>query len=315
MAGVDDVDRLLRAGADKVAVNTAAIHRPELVGEIADRFGNQVLVLSLDARRAPGTDSGFEVTTHGGRKAAGLDAIAWATRAAGLGAGEILLNAMDADGTQSGFDLDLVRLVRAAVSIPVIASGGAGAASDFAPAVDAGADAVLAATVFHFGTVSIAEVSPRSRTPGIRSAEPREPPRFFRRGCLSDTVPVTWPRFRRRQVSGSSDECTAVPDGEPSAASRGGPGALGLLVRRPGQRARSRRQLPTRGPAADTPPWRARRRRAVPRVRLVRRGQDDHDSDVVRGGPNGCLSLDSARLRYVERGGSPLPREPGPDPA
>ncbi len=158
VAGVDDVDRLLRAGADKVAVNTAAIHRPELVAEIADRFGNQVLVLSLDARRAPGTDSGFEVTTHGGRKAAGLDAIAWATRAVELGAGEILLNAMDADGTQSGFDLDLVRLVRAAVSIPVIASGGAGAASDFAPAVDAGADAVLAATVFHFGTVSIAEV-------------------------------------------------------------------------------------------------------------------------------------------------------------
>ncbi len=158
VAGVDDVDRLLRAGADKVAVNTAAIHRPELVAEIADRFGNQVLVLSLDARRAPDTDSGFEVTTHGGRKAAGLDAIAWATRAAELGAGEILLNAMDADGTQAGFDLDLVRLVRAAVSIPIIASGGAGAASDFPPAVDAGADAVLAATVFHFGTVSIAEV-------------------------------------------------------------------------------------------------------------------------------------------------------------
>jgi imidazole glycerol-phosphate synthase subunit HisF len=158
VTGVDDVDRLLRAGADKVAVNTAAIHRPELVAEIADRFGNQVLVLSLDARRAPGTDSGFEVTTHGGRKAAGLDAVAWATRAAELGAGEILLNAMDADGTQSGFDLDLVRLVRSAVSIPIIASGGAGAAADFPPAVEAGADAVLAATIFHFGTVSIAEV-------------------------------------------------------------------------------------------------------------------------------------------------------------
>jgi cyclase len=158
VSGVDDVDRLLRAGADKVAVNTAAIHRPELVAEIADRFGNQVLVLSLDARRAPGTDSGFEVTTHGGRKASGLDAIAWATRAAELGAGEILLNAMDADGTQSGFDLDLVRLVRAAVTIPVIASGGAGSAADFPPAVDAGADAVLAATVFHFQTVTIREV-------------------------------------------------------------------------------------------------------------------------------------------------------------
>jgi imidazole glycerol-phosphate synthase subunit HisF len=158
VTGVDDVDRLLRAGADKVAVNTAAIHRPELVAEIADRFGNQVLVLSLDARRAPGTDSGFEVTTHGGRKAAGLDAVAWATRAAELGAGEILLNAMDADGTQSGFDLDLVRLVRSAVSIPIIASGGAGAAADFPPAVEAGADTVLAAPIFHFGTVSIAEV-------------------------------------------------------------------------------------------------------------------------------------------------------------
>ena len=110
---VEDVDRLLRAGADKVAVNTAAIHRPELVAEIADRFGNQVLVLSVDARRAPGTDSGFEVTTHGGRKSAGLDAIEWAAAAAELGAGEILLNAMDADGTQDGFDLELIRAVRA----------------------------------------------------------------------------------------------------------------------------------------------------------------------------------------------------------
>jgi imidazole glycerol-phosphate synthase subunit HisF len=158
VGSVDDVDRLLRAGADKIAVNTAAIRRPELVAEIADRFGNQVLVLSLDARRAAGTDSGFEVTTHGGRTSAGLDAVAWAARAAELGAGEILLNAMDADGTQSGFDLDLIRLVRAAVSIPVIASGGAGSASDFPPAVEAGADAVLAATVFHFQTVTIAEV-------------------------------------------------------------------------------------------------------------------------------------------------------------
>jgi imidazole glycerol-phosphate synthase subunit HisF len=158
ISSVEDVDRLLRAGADKVAVNTAAIHRPELVAEIADRFGSQVLVLSLDARRAIGTDSGFEVTTHGGRKPAGLDALEWAARACDLGAGEILLNAMDADGTESGFDLELVRLVRAEVSVPLIASGGAGSAADFPPAVDAGADAVLAATVFHFGTVSIAEV-------------------------------------------------------------------------------------------------------------------------------------------------------------
>jgi imidazole glycerol-phosphate synthase subunit HisF len=158
VSSVDDVDRLLRAGADKVAVNTAAIRRPELVAAIADRFGSQVLVLSVDARRAAGSDSGFEVTTHGGRQSAGLDAIAWAARGAGLGAGEILLNAMDADGTGAGFDLDLIRLVRAAVTIPVIASGGAGAAADFPPAVDAGADAVLAATVFHFGTVAVAEV-------------------------------------------------------------------------------------------------------------------------------------------------------------
>ncbi len=158
VGSVQDVDRLLRAGADKVAVNTAAIRRPELVAEIADRFGNQVLVLSVDARRAPGTDSGFEVTTHGGRRSAGLDAVAWARRAADLGAGEILLNAMDADGTQDGFDLELIRLVRREVSIPVIASGGAGAVEHFPPAVDAGADAVLAATVFHFGTLRIADV-------------------------------------------------------------------------------------------------------------------------------------------------------------
>jgi imidazole glycerol-phosphate synthase subunit HisF len=158
VSSVDDVDRLLRAGADKVAVNTAAIKRPELVAEIADRFGNQVLVLSVDARRAPGTPSGFEVTTHGGRKSAGLDAIEWAARATELGAGEILLNAMDADGTQDGFDLDLIRAVRREVTIPVIASGGAGRVEHFPPAVEAGADAVLAATVFHFGTLRIADV-------------------------------------------------------------------------------------------------------------------------------------------------------------
>lgn len=158
VSSVDDVDRLLRAGADKVAMNTAAINRPELIAEVADRFGNQVLVLSVDARRAAGTPSGFEVTTHGGRRSAGLDAIEWAARAAELGAGEILLNAMDADGTQDGFDLELIRAVRREVSIPVIASGGAGAVDHFPPAVDAGADAVLAATVFHFGTLRISEV-------------------------------------------------------------------------------------------------------------------------------------------------------------
>ena len=158
VGSVEDVDRLLRAGADKIAVNTAAIRRPDLVAEIAQRFGNQVLVLSVDARRAPGTPSGFEVTTHGGRTSAGLDAVEWAERGAALGAGEILLNAMDADGTRDGFDLDLIRAVRAVVDIPVIASGGAGAVDHFPPAVDAGADAVLAASVFHFGTLSVGEV-------------------------------------------------------------------------------------------------------------------------------------------------------------
>jgi len=155
---VDDVDRMLRAGADKIAVNTAAIDRPELIAEIADRFGNQVLVLSVDARRAPATDSGFEVTTHGGRRSAGLDAIEWAAKAVELGAGEILLNAMDADGTEDGFDIDLIKAVRSEVTVPVIASGGAGKADHFPPAVDAGADAVLAATIFHFGKVRIGEV-------------------------------------------------------------------------------------------------------------------------------------------------------------
>jgi cyclase len=157
VGSVADVDRLLRAGADKVAMNTAAIRRPELIAEVADRFGNQVLVLSVDARRAA-TDSGFEVTTHGGRKSAGIDAIEWAARAAELGAGEILLNAMDADGTQDGFDLELIRAVRREVAIPIIASGGAGRVDHFPPAVEAGADAVLAATVFHFGTLRVSEV-------------------------------------------------------------------------------------------------------------------------------------------------------------
>ena len=162
VGSVEDVKTLLRAGADKVAVNTAAIRRPGLVAEIAERFGSQVLVLSVDARRADpgvgGPDSGFEVTTHGGRRSAGLDAVAWAVRACELGVGEILLNAMDADGTREGFDLELIRAVRREVTVPVVASGGAGAAAHFPPAVEAGADAVLAASVFHFGTLTIGEV-------------------------------------------------------------------------------------------------------------------------------------------------------------
>ena len=158
VGSVEDVDVLLRAGADKVAINTGAIRRPEVIGEITRRFGNQVLVLSVDARRAPGTASGFEVTTHGGRRAAGLDAVAWARRGVEKGVGEILLNSMDADGTTAGFDLEMIAAVRAAVDVPLIASGGAGRVEDFPPAVAAGADAVLAATVFHFGTLRVGQV-------------------------------------------------------------------------------------------------------------------------------------------------------------
>ena len=168
---VDDVGHLLRAGADKVGVNTAAIARPNLIADIADRFGSQVLVLSADVRRRR-DESGavtdeFEVTTHGGRQRTGMDAIAWCARAAELGAGEILLNSMDADGTKDGFDVELIRLVRAEVSVPLVASGGAGALEHFAPAVRAGADAVLAATVFHFGELSVAEVKDALRADGL----------------------------------------------------------------------------------------------------------------------------------------------------
>jgi cyclase len=167
---VADVDRLLRAGADKVAVNTAAVDRPELIAEIADRFGNQVLVLSLDARRVRDgavTDSGFEITTHGGRRGTGLDAVAWVVQAAELGAGEVLVNSMDADGTRAGFDTELIRAVRREVAIPVIASGGAGAVGHFPPAVDAGADAVLAASVFHFGQLRIGDVKAALADAGV----------------------------------------------------------------------------------------------------------------------------------------------------
>jgi cyclase len=157
ISSTDDVNRLLRAGADKVSINTAAISRPELINEISNRFGNQVLVLSVDARRAE-TASGFEVTTHGGRQSTGLDALAWVETGIARGVGEILLNSMDADGTQSGYDVEMIRAVRAISSVPVIASGGAGALADFASALDAGADALLAASVFHFGHFSIDQV-------------------------------------------------------------------------------------------------------------------------------------------------------------
>ena len=154
---VDDVDRLLRAGADKVSVNTAAIARPELISEISDRFGNQVLVLSVDARRAR-TPSGFEVTTHGGRTSTGLDALSWIEDATQRGIGEILLNSMDADGTRSGYDIGMITQIRQISSLPLIASGGAGSLEDFAAAIEAGADALLAASVFHFGIHRIADV-------------------------------------------------------------------------------------------------------------------------------------------------------------
>lgn len=164
----EDVDRLLRAGADKVGVNTAAIARPDLIREIAERFGRQVLVLSVDARRTPAGPGGpvYEVTTHGGRRGTGIDAVEWAHRAAELGAGEILLNSMDADGTKDGYDLEMITAVRGQVTVPVIASGGAGRAGDFAPAVEAGADAVLAASVFHFGDLRIGEVKDSLRRAG-----------------------------------------------------------------------------------------------------------------------------------------------------
>ena len=166
----DDVDKLLRAGADKVGVNTAAIARPELIAEIADRFGSQVLVLSVDARRVSGetrTESGYEVTTHGGRRGTGIDAGAWAARAGGLGGGAILLDALAADGLTSGFDLEMFAAVRPEVSVPLIASGGAGTPEHFAQAAQAGADAVLAASVFHFRTLTIGDVKAHMRDAGV----------------------------------------------------------------------------------------------------------------------------------------------------
>jgi cyclase len=168
---VEDVNRLLRAGADKVSVNTAAIARPEVLREMSERFGSQCIVLSVDARTVPDgqpeTSSGWEVTTHGGKRGTGIDAVEWAVRGAELGVGEILLNSMDADGTKAGFDLSMIRAVRAAVTVPVIASGGAGAVEHFAPAVHAGADAVLAASVFHFGDLTIGQVKDSMRAENI----------------------------------------------------------------------------------------------------------------------------------------------------
>ncbi|WP_375384388.1 imidazole glycerol phosphate synthase subunit HisF [uncultured Microbacterium sp.] len=163
----DDVARLLAVGADKAGVNSAAIARPALLDEIADRFGAQVLVLSLDVKRSGATASGFVVTTHGGRTETTLDALAWAREAIERGAGELLVNSIDADGTQQGFDLELVALMREISSVPVIASGGAGRAEDFAPAIAAGADAVLAASVFHSGRLTVGDVKAAMTAEGI----------------------------------------------------------------------------------------------------------------------------------------------------
>jgi cyclase len=163
----DDVARLQGVGADKVGVNSAAIARPDLLSEIADRFGAQALVLSLDVKRSPRTPSGFVVTTHGGRTETDLDALAWAREAIDRGAGELLVNSIDADGTKQGFDLELIRLMRELSSVPVIASGGAGAPEHFPPAVAAGADAVLAASVFHSGQLTIDDVKRALRAEGI----------------------------------------------------------------------------------------------------------------------------------------------------
>jgi imidazole glycerol-phosphate synthase subunit HisF len=163
----EDVARLLASGADKVGVNSAAIARPGLIGEIADRFGAQVLVLSLDVKRSPRTASGFVVTTHGGRTETDLDALAWAREVIERGAGELLVNSIDADGTKQGFDLELVGLMRELSTVPVIASGGAGSAADFAPAVVAGADAVLAASVFHGGELTVGDVKDALRAEGL----------------------------------------------------------------------------------------------------------------------------------------------------
>jgi imidazole glycerol-phosphate synthase subunit HisF len=207
-----DVDALLRAGADKVSLNTAAIARPELLREASRQFGSQCVVLSVDARRVrPGTgltgagltgasptSSGFEVTTHGGRTGTGLDAVEWARRATDLGAGEILLNSMDADGTEAGFDLELIRLVRDAVTVPVIASGGAGTLAHFVPAVDAGADAVLAASVFHFGALRISEVKEALRAAGHPV---RLPPIRLRPEAVDRPGSLRRPAFKQRPLA------------------------------------------------------------------------------------------------------------------
>lgn len=164
---VDNARELLRAGADKVSLNTAAVERPSLISEVAEAFGCQCVVLAIDARRRP--DGGWEVTTHGGRQLTSLDAVAWARQGVERGAGEILLTSMDADGTKSGYDLELTRTVSSSVPVPVIASGGAGTPQHFAEVLgqEGGADAALAASLFHFGELTVPELKRFLQKKGI----------------------------------------------------------------------------------------------------------------------------------------------------
>lgn len=166
---VEDVDQLLRAGADKVSINTSAITNPNLINQIANKFGSQVLVISIDTKRSNKSyaKSGFEVTTHGGTKSAELDAFSWIKESVDRGCGEILLNSMDKDGTKDGFDLDLIEKVKQIAKVPIIASGGAGKVEDFVSAAKSGADALLAASVFHFGEVRISDVKKNLKKTGF----------------------------------------------------------------------------------------------------------------------------------------------------
>lgn len=166
---VDDVAKLLGAGADKVSVGSAGIANPNLLAEIANRFGNQVLVISLDLKRSGTTDSGFVVTSHGGREETSLDALAWIKQTIELGAGELLVNSIDADGTRTGFDTEMLTAVREIAEVPIIASGGAGKATDFPIAAAAGANAILAASIFHEGSVSIAEAKAQLKLAGYET--------------------------------------------------------------------------------------------------------------------------------------------------
>jgi imidazole glycerol-phosphate synthase subunit HisF len=165
---VEDVRRLLNAGADKVSINTAAVQNPQLVADAADRYGSQCIVVAVDAKRVPGASGKWEVFTHGGRRATGIDAVEWGVKMQQLGAGEILLTSMDRDGTRSGFDLDLTRAFSDALTVPVIASGGVGGLEDLADGVIEGhADAVLAASIFHYGEFTVRQAKEHMRARGI----------------------------------------------------------------------------------------------------------------------------------------------------